>query len=176
MLLPFYMVPIRGLMQKKADHFSSSDVFTERPGKNFAKQCFSCHLLSMLFFPVCSVFFWVICAEQYFWKLLAAGIKHRSFGSLSMGLNPLTFTQKKKKKKAGPSVTSSTCRNGVWLTIEFWWARCTQCREGDLNKMHLWLLSLPRALNQNHRAKTMNIQKLHLHSDWNSVGLTELLN
>lgn len=117
-------------------------------------------------FPVCSVFFWVICAEQYFWKLLEAGIKHRSFGSLSMGLNPLTFT-KKKKKKAGPSVTSSTCRNGVWLTIEFWWARCTQCREGNLNKMHLWLLSLPRALNQNHRAKTMNVQKLHLHSDWN---------
>lgn len=56
MLLPFYMVPIRGLMQKKADHFSSSDVFTERPGKNFAKQCFSCHLLSMLFF-LCALFF-----------------------------------------------------------------------------------------------------------------------
>lgn len=57
MLLPFHMVPVRGLMQKKADHFSSSDVFTERPGKNFfAKQCFSCYLLSMLFFPVRFVF------------------------------------------------------------------------------------------------------------------------
>lgn len=109
-------------------------------------------------------FFWVICAEQYFWKLLAAGIKHRSFGSLSMGLNPLTFTKKKKKQVCQwhhqpaemECVWPSSSDEPVVLSVERGiWTRCIR------------LLSLPQALNQNHRAKTMNIQKFYLHSDWN---------
>lgn len=48
MLLPFYMVLVRDLMQKEADHFSSSDVFSENlvrsslPNSAPVATCFLC--------------------------------------------------------------------------------------------------------------------------------------